>query len=323
MEVNGRQGDHIHALGYEMAMDLLAAFRTFVRIAETGSFSAVAREVGATQPAISRQVAALEAHLGARLVQRSTRSLTLTEDGRDLLAHARQVLETVEQAEAAIGRQRSTPAGLVRLGCPAVFGRLYIAPRIGALLARYPQLSVELVLTDDVVDMVQERLDLAVRVGPISDASLVARRVGSTTSIVVAAPDYIEQHGEPKHPSELDHHECVLFTRMADQQAWIFAGKDEEVPVHVSGRLRADGIEAVMEAVVSGFGIGLLPTWMIRDSVRTGRLRELLRDWQPPRRPISVVYPSRRFLPPRTRAMIDFIVDEFRLDPIISAYGVG
>ena len=304
-------------------MDLLAAFHTFIRTAETGSFSAVAREVGATQPAISRQIAALEEHMRARLVQRSTRSLTLTEDGRDLLAHAHLVLEAVEQAEAAIGRQRVAPSGLVRLGCGAVFGRLYLAPRLGALLERYPELSVELVMSYDVVDMVQERLDLAVRVGAIEDGSLVARRVGSTAPRVVAAPEYLERRGEPQRPQDLAGHECILFTRGGDPQSWLFAGPDGEVPLHVSGRLRANSIEAVLEAALSGAGIALAPAWMVGEPLRTGRLRALLKPWQPPPGPISVVYPSRRYLAPRTRAVIDFIVEEFRLDPIISAYGVA
>jgi len=227
----------------------------------------------------------------------------------------------VEQAEAAIGRQRSSPFGLVRLGSPAAFGRLYLAPRMAGLLERYPQLAVELVVADDVVDMVQERLDLSIRVGAISDGSLVARRVGATRPALVAAPEYLESHGEPNQPADLERHECVLFTRQAEPQSWSFSGPGGEVPVTVNGRLRTDSIEALLEAVLSGFGIGLVPGWMLRDAVRTGRLRELLRDWLPARRPISVVYPSRRFLAPRTRAVIDFLIDEFRLDPDISTYG--
>lgn len=305
-------------------MDLLAAFHTFARVAETGSFSAVAREAGATQPAISRQVAALETHLGARLLQRSTRSLTLTEDGRDLLAHIRLVLEAVELAEAAIGRRRLAPAGLVRMGSPSVLGRMHVAPRIGALLARYPELSVDLVLTEEVVDMVQMGLDLTIRVGPIGDAGLVARRVGTTTSIAVAAPDYLDGHGEPRTPSDLGAHDCLIFTRLADPETWTFSAADgSSVPVRVAGRLRTNNIAAVLEAALAGVGIALVPTWMLRDEVRSGRLVVLLREWQPPHRPISVVYPSRRFLAPRTRAVIDFIVDEFRLDPVISAYGIA
>ncbi|MCW3473854.1 LysR family transcriptional regulator [Limobrevibacterium gyesilva] len=304
-------------------MDLLAAFRTFVRIAETGSFSAVAREVGATQPAISRQIAALEDHLGARLLQRSTRSLRLTEDGTALLAHARLVLEAVEETEAAIGRRRSAPAGMVHLGSPAVFGRLYIAPRIGSLLGRYPELSVDLMLADDVVDMVQMGLDLSIRVGAVTDASLVARRVGSTASIAVAAPAYLARRGEPQHPADLTAHECIIFTRIAAPETWQFDGPDGTVPVQINGRLRSNSIEAVLEAALAGLGVALLPTWMLRDEVRAGRLKAVLKAWQPRRRAISVVYPSRRFLAPRTRAVIDFLVDEFRLDPVISAYGEG
>ncbi|CAH2604605.1 LysR family transcriptional regulator [Rhodovastum atsumiense] len=304
-------------------MDLLIAMRTFVRVAETGSFSAVAREIGATQPAVSRQIAALEEHLAARLLQRSTRSLTLTEDGRDLLAHARFVLEAVEQAEAAIGRRRASPAGLVRLGSPTVFGRMYVAPRIGLLLARYPELSVELVMADDVVDMVQEGLDLTLRVGSVADPTLVARRVGVTTSQAVAAPAYLDRHGEPRHPSDLAGHDCIIFTRGPTPETWNFTGAEETVPVAVHGRLRVNSIEAALEAALAGVGVALVPTWMLREELREGRLRPLLQAWRPPHRPISLVYPSRRFLAPRTRTVIDFIVDEFRLDPVISAYGVA
>lgn len=298
-------------------MDLLAAFRTFIRIAETGSFSAVAREIGATQPAVSRQVAALEEHLGVRLFQRSTRSLALTEDGRDLLSHARLVVEAVEETEAAIGRRRTSPSGLVRLGCPAVFGRLYIAPRIPHLLDRYPEMSVDLSLSDTVVDIVQEGLDLSVRVGEVTDASLVARRVGSTNSVAVASPAYLQQRGEPKHPNDLAGHECILFTRLATPETWNFTGPDGPLSVNVSGRLRTNGIEAVIEAAISGLGVALVPSWMLREDRVCGALTQILTDWQPRRRPISVVYPSRRFLAPRTRAVIDFIVEEFRGDASI------
>lgn len=302
-------------------MDLLASFRVFIRIAETGSFSSVARELGATQPAVSRQVAALETHLGVRLFQRSTRSLTLTEDGRDLLVHARLVVEAVEETEAAIGRRRTSPSGTVKLGCPGAFGKLYVAPRIYRLLSRYQDLSVDLSMTDTVVDMVQDGLDLSIRVGEVADASLVARRIGSTTAVAVASAAYLEEHGEPAHPSDLAGHECIVFTRTPTPDTWNFTGEDGAIAVPVRGRLRTNGIEAVIEAAISGVGVALVPTWMMREEGVGSRLRQILVAWRPPRRPISVVYPSRRFLAPRTRAVIDFLVDEFRLDPIISAYG--
>lgn len=302
-------------------MDLLAAFRTFVRISETGSFSAVAREVGATQPAISRQVAQLEEHLGARLFQRSTRSLALTEDGRDLMPHARHVLEAVEETESAIGRRKASPSGTVRLGCPSVFGRLYVAPRIGSLLARYPDLSVELSVADDVQDMVLAGLDLSVRVGDITDASLVARRIGSAVGQTIASIDYLDRMGEPQHPDDLANHECIVFTRSLDHDRWVFEGADGPVTVQVQGRMKSNDIEAVLAAAVGGLGISRVPVWMMRDQLAAGQVRRVLGGWRAQSRPIYAVYPSRRFLAPRTRAMIDFLVDEFRLDPLISAYG--
>lgn len=302
-------------------MDLLAAFRVLIRVAETGSFSAVARESGTTQPAISRQIAALEEHLGARLVQRSTRSLTLTEDGQDLLGHARLVVEAAEQAEAAVGRRSGGISGLVRLGSPAVFGRLYVAPRLGALLERYPELSVDLALTDDVVDMVHDRLDLSLRVGAVTDPTLIARRVGSSMHTLVAAPQYLEARGEPQRPEDLAGHQCILFTRMTHPEVWDLAGPEGDVPVRISGRYRTDSMEAVLAAALSGAGVAQVPSWMLGHALREGALRILLKPWRPARRPISLVYPSRRFLAPRTRVVIEFIAEEFRLDPAISAYG--
>ena len=303
--------------GNNHRMDLLAAFRIFLRIAETGSFSAVAREIGTTQPAVSRQIAALEAHFGARLFQRTTRSLTLTEDGRGLLSHARLVSEAVEESEAAIGRRTTSPSGQVRLGCASVFGRIYVAPKLNRLLCQYPEISIELSMTDAIVDMVQEGLDLSIRVGDVQDASLVGRRIGATVAIAVGSEAYLAKHGEPQHPAELANHECVLFTRVATPNTWHFHGKDGPLSVDVHGRVRSDGIDAVIEAAIAGVGLALVPTWMLQADALQGKLRPILQDWRLPPRPISVVYPSRRFLAPRTRAVIDFLVEEFKSDPMI------
>ena len=302
-------------------MDLIAGLRVFVRIAEAHSFSAVARELGTTQPAISRQVAALEEHLGARLIQRTTRSLTLTEDGRDLLGHARRVLDSVEEAQAAVGRQRGAPGGLVRLATPSVFGRIYIAPRLGRLLERYPELSVELHVSDHPQDLVAEGIDVAVQAATGADSSLIARRIGSSSRITVASADYIERHGEPRHPSELAGHSCIAFLQHATPNDWHFDGPGGEITVHVAGRFSTDGSEALREAVLAGMGFAVLPAWYFSDELVSGQVRSVLTDWQPPRIGLNAVYPSRRNLPRRTRAVIDFLVDELRLDPIISSYG--
>ena len=302
-------------------MDLLLGFRVFIRVAEARSFSAVAREMGTTQPAVSRQVAALEEHLGARLIQRTTRSLGLTEDGRDLLEHARRVIDSVEDAEAAVGRRHAVPGGLVRLATSSTFGRLYVSPRIPRLLERYPELTIDLRMSDSVTDLVAEGIDLAVRVTNVLDSSLVARKIGSSRRVAIASEACIAAYGEPRHPSDLSRMPCVIFTGVQAPTEWHFEGPDGPVTVSVSGRFRTDNGEGVREAVLAGLGFAVLPTWFFGSEVTDGRLRPVLTGWEPPPTAITAVYPSRRNLAPRTRAVIDFLVDEFRLDPVISAYG--
>jgi DNA-binding transcriptional LysR family regulator len=309
-------------LEYE-PVDLLATYRVFVRVAEAGSFSAVAHEIGATQPAVSRQIAALEEFLGARLIQRTTRKLTLTEDGRDLLEHVHRVLETVDESIAAVGRRQSQPAGLVRLGCPVSFGRLALAPRVNRLLARYPELSLELVISDDRHDMIAQGLDLAVRAGEVTDSSLVARRVGAVARGVLASATYLHKRGTPIHPSELQTHECVIYTRDGSPREWTLENGEESTRVRVNGRFATDSLEVMREAVLTHVGIAILPYALAREAMADGRVVSLMKDWRPGRLPLHAVYPTRRHLAPRTRAVIDFLLDEFRLDPALSSYGEG
>ena len=302
-------------------MDLLAGLRTFVRVAESGSFSAVAREIGATQPAVSRQISALEQHLDARLIQRTTRSLTLTEDGRDLLDHARRVLDCVEEAETAVGRRQGAPSGLVRMATPSTFGRLYVAPRMRRLLDRYPELSVELHMSDGITDMIAGGIDLAIRGGVVQEASLVARRIGSSARLVVASVDYLERNGTPAHPSDLARHSCIAFLQGTAPNEWRFNGPDGAVSVAIGGRFRTDSSEAMREAVMAGVGLALAPSWVFGADLTSGRAKAVLQRFQAEQVPIHAVYPSRRNLAPRTRAVIDFLLDEFRLDSAISTYG--
>lgn len=315
------RGDYMKARCRADAMDLLSAFRTFLRVAEAGSFSAVARRMNTTQPAISRQIAGLEEHLGARLIQRTTRTLMLTEDGRNLLSHAREVLEAVDLTEAAFGRQRQSPSGVVRLSTPVNFGRLYVVPRLGRLLGRYPDLSVELLPSDGHSDLVAEGLDLAIRIGEVNDAGLVARRVGSARKVVVASAEYVARHGEPAIPQDLAGRDCVILLSSASPFEWHFESPEGDVTVRVNGRFRTTSGEAAREAVLAGLGYGLLSTWFFGEHLTSNRLRLVLKGWQSPPVGIHAVYPSRRNLAPRTRAVIDFLVDEFRLDPVISSYG--
>jgi DNA-binding transcriptional LysR family regulator len=304
-------------------MDLLAGFRCFVRVAETGSFSAVAREVGSTQPAVSRQIAALEQHFEVRLIQRTTRSLTFTQDGLDLLAHARRVLDTVDETEEILGKRRASPSGTVRIASSTSMARLQIIPRIPRLLQRYPQLEVEVSISEQAQDLVAENIDLAIRAGAIADSSLVARHLGSTGRGVLAATEYLEKHGEPQTPQDLLAHSCLVYTGSFGRNTahqWEFDGPDGNTTVEVRGRFRCDSIEGISDAIRAGLGVSRLPTWMFNDDIAQGRVRAILKEWQPPRVPIHAVYPSRRHLAPRVRAVIDYFVNEFRLDPVVSDY---
>ena len=304
-------------------MDLLAGFRCFVRVAETGSFSAVAREVGSTQPAISRQIAALEAHFEVRLIQRTTRSLTFTQDGLDLLAHARRVLDTVDETEEILGKRRASPSGTIRIASSTSMSRLQIIPRIPRLLQRYPQLEVEISISEQAQDLVAENIDLAIRGGAIADSSLVARHLGSTGIGVLAATEYLEKQGEPQTPQDLTAHSCIVYTGAFNRSTahqWTFDGPDGTTTVEVHGRFRCDSIEGISDGLRAGLGVSRLPTWMFNDDIAQGRVKVILKDWQPPRLPIHAVYPSRRHLAPRVRAVIDFFVNEFRLDPVVSDY---
>ncbi len=298
-------------------MDLFLAFHTFVRIAESGSFSAVARESGTTQPAISRQVAALEQHLGVRLLHRSTRSLALTEDGRDLLGHARRTLEDVEEAKAAVGRRHATLTGLVRLACPASLGRLYIAPQINRLLTLYPGLSIELHMSDDRIDLVSEGIDLAIRGGHLSDTSLVARRIGCSKRHVVASAEYLERHGTPTGPADLSGHTCLAFLLDPSPNEWILTGLDRTVTIPITGRFSTDSTDALREAVLAGTGLAVAATWLFDAELRSGQVKTVLEAYHPESLALHAVYPSRRNLAPRTRAVIDFFVQALQAEPAL------
>lgn len=299
-------------------MDLLAAFQVFVRVSESGSFSAVAREMGLSQPAISRQIAALEDHFGERLLHRTTRSLTLTDDGRDLLVHATRVLDSLQEAETAVGRRRGTVSGMVRLSVPVIFGRLYLTPRIGRLLEAHPALELDILFNDGLADLVAEGIDLAVRAGLVPDSSLIARSLGMVARYALASTDYLQRHGTPLVPADLEHHDCLMFTQGSSPTHWTFEGAGGKVSIPIRGRFRSDSGEGVREAVISGYGIGMLPAWYFRDEIQNGKVKILLRDWQVPGVPVHLIYPSRRHLSPRVRAVMDFLISEFSNESVFA-----
>lgn len=302
-------------------MNLLGPMRTFVRVVEAGSFTAVAAEQGTTQPTISRQVAALEEHLGARLLTRTTRALTLTDDGRAFYAHALRALEAVGEAENAVGRRRAKPSGTLRFATPVVFGRLHIVPRLPRFMRRYPDVAIDLAMSDSFVDLVEQGIDLAIRIGEVQDPGLIARRIGTIRRLTVAAPAYLRRRGTPRTPADLADHDCIVYTRLATGNRWYFADGDRPVVVDVTGRYRVNNSEAVREGVLAGLGIAVIPAFAFRHEIERGEVRVLLKDFEPRPLPMNVVYPSRRLVPSRVRVMIDFLAHEFEIDPLLSGYG--
>jgi DNA-binding transcriptional LysR family regulator len=292
-------------------MDLLGALGALVRVAETGSFSAVARERQVSQSAVTRQIALLEQHFGVRLFHRTTRHLSLTDDGERLLGHARTVLATVEGMEEELGHQRSTPTGLVRVGVRSA-GARFLATRVPQLLARHPGLRVELVVRDQFGDMIEERLDLALHYGDLNDSSLRVRRVRMIDLAVVAAPAYLKEHGVPLTPADLAEHTCLIHDSGPDSDLWHFTSGDETMSVRVSGSFIANNTAPIRVAARAGYGIAMLPELQVVDDVYTGELVHLLRKYPSQRVPLCLVYPSRRNLASRTRVVMDFLLEQSR-----------
>jgi DNA-binding transcriptional LysR family regulator len=296
--------------------DVLALFRTFTRTVEAGSFTAVAREMNSSQPTVSRQIAQLEDHLGCLLFQRTTRALTLTDDGRLFYDHALRTLEAAAEAESAVGRRRGKPSGQLRLACAGVFGRLHVIPRLPRFRVRYPDIDIALIMNDGFSDLVEEGIDLAIRVGEGRDSGLVARRLGTSRRVVAAAPSYVERRGLPRHPRDLAGHDCIVYDRLLTGATWTFATPDGPLSVPVAGPVHVNNTEAVRACVLEGLGIGYVPSWHFVDGeIEDGRLLTLLRDFAPPSQPISGIFPSRRYLPGKVRAALDFFAAEFESDP--------
>lgn len=293
-------------------MDLLTGLRTFVRVIETGSFSAVAREAETTQSSIARQIGQLEHHFGVRLLHRTTRRLSLTDDGTRLMDHARQLLDDADAMEQDLGAAGSSVKGLVRVALPVSIG-LYAAPLLPDLLQRHPGLTVELALGDRVVDLIEDRIDLAIRGGTIADSSLVARRLGTFSPMVIASPAYLERAGTPQRPEDLANHCCVVQAQGPGTGVWRFTGADgNAIEVRVGGSLGVNDSETARRVVLAGHGIALMPGVQALESLRNGQLVRLLRDYPTVSVPVHIVYPSRRNQPPRTRVVMEFLFERIR-----------
>lgn len=286
-------------------MDRLTAMQTFVRVVESGSFSAVAREARSTQSAISKQVAALERELGARLLSRTTRSLALTEAGTRYFEQARRLVAEIAEAEAELQQGEQQLSGWLRVAASVGYGRLKLLPLVKSFLAAHPNVKIDLRLNDGFVDLVEEGIDLAVRIGELADSSLLARRIGTTQRVLLASRQYLDSLRDglqlPQVPQDLLDHNCIVYSELATQNAWTFtAGATAAVPegshvtIRAQGNFQTNSSEVIRASVLSGMGIGYSPTWLFDDELARGELQVLLPDWPAPPLPIHLVSPAQR-----------------------------
>jgi DNA-binding transcriptional LysR family regulator len=284
----------------------------FMAVADAGGFAAGGRAKGITRSAAAKAVARLEERLGVRLLNRTTRGMSLTEEGRILYAHGTKIVAALEEAEASVARSDGMPRGTLRLTAPDAFGRAVVLPLLCKFLAQWPQLKAEVSLTDRVVDLVDEGFDLAVRMGAAlsDDNRLIARVVGRLDVDLVASPSYLADCGEPSYPADLEHHQCVFFKTRGSKQKWrIRTSEGSWIEPQLRGRLSIDSGHAIRDAALAGVGVASLPRFLVEPDISTGRLTRVLPEVEHRQADVAVVYPSRRLLEPRVRLFINALAD--------------
>jgi len=287
-------------------MDRIDAMQAFVTVADQRSFASAARKLGLSPSAVTRLIAALEDHVGARLLQRTTRNVVLTDVGARYLERVRRILADVEEAEGSVQAERSRPSGRLVLSAPVGFGRLHVSPVVSAYLSRYPEVSCELRLADRIINLVEDGVDLAVRIGHLSDSSLVARQVGAMRRIVVASPSYLKQHGEPRTPEAITAHQTIEFGATPD---WRFVRDGRELRVDPSPRLITNSADAAIQHAEQGGGLTRVMAYQAADAVKRGGLRIVLANFEELALPIHIVYPTSRLLSAKVRAFIDLVTE--------------
>lgn len=285
----------------------------FARVARTGNMSAAGREMGLSPAVISKRISLLEERLGARLFQRTTRQLTLTETGEGYFKRVVDILSLVEEAEDFVSRRNTKPRGLLKVTAPTSFTRLHIAPYLSELGNRFPDIELDFHLTDHFVDIIREGFDVAIRIGELQDSSLVARKLAPDNRVICAAPAYLERHGVPKSLDELDGHTCLS---AGAQDVWRLDGPEGQQHVRVKGNIRSNSAELVREALLSGLGLGLRGTWEIGKELASGALQVVLPQYRGSSSgAIWAVYPSREFMPAKVNAFIEFLAELYGVEP--------
>ena len=298
-----------------MLVDNLSDILIFTKIIKLGSLSAAGKELGLSAAVVSKRLQRLEAQLGTSLVVRSTRTLSATEEGENYFQHCRSILDAVEIAEADVLSKNNIPRGTLKVSVPAYFGRLYIAPLISGFLEKYKEIDLSLDFSDHFVDIISGGYDMAVRIGDLDDSNLIVRKLGVDQRVIVASPEYIARHGEPKTPKELSQHNTLIFTNPLPLNLWNFKDKKgKEYSVRVSGNFETNNCETLNNAVLSGLGITQRPMWDVWDAIQTGELVELIPEYRAPKYNIQVVYPRRVNISRKALVFIEMLQNHLESD---------
>ncbi len=290
----------------------LNSMAVFARVVEENGFTQAALRLGMSKSAVSKSVSQLEDRVGARLLQRTTRRISLTDVGAAFYERCARILAEAEEAELAVSRLQTAPRGTLRISAPMSFGRSHLAPAVAEFLCQYSELRIDMQLSDRVVDLVDEGYDLAVRIARLTDSSLIARRLCPAPRVTCAAPSYLARHGTPRHPSELSNHNCLLYSYLSTGDTWHFPDRDgSDIAVAVTGSFRANNGDVLLEGAIAGVGVASAPAFMAAPALADGRLVEILPDYRDFSAAVHAVYPHNRHLSVKVRAFIDFLADRF------------
>jgi len=287
--------------------------RLYCHIVEAGQLSLAADQLNLSKGAVSKQLAKLETHLGGRLLHRTTRRLTPTEVGIAFYERAKQILESVEEAECVVTGLTAEPSGTLKINAPMSFGFLHMGELLAKYQKKYPKVNIDITLHDRQIDLIEEGYDLALRIATLKDSSLIARKIASCHLVMCASPEYLEKQGEPQNPSDLKNHQCLLYAYSDSVRSWSFENKQgKKQQISVNGTLTANNGNLICDALVNGMGIARLPTFIIGDAIRQGKAKIILDEWRAEPQDISLLYPSSRHLSAKVRTFVDMAVDYFR-----------
>lgn len=292
-------------------MDRLDDMVTFIKVVDTHSFTAAATKLGVSKSVVSRRMSDLENRLGARLLNRTTRRLSVTEVGQAFYERCARIVTDLDEAERAVTNLHAAPRGTLKLSAPVSFGRLHLASAVAAFLGMHPAIDIEMDLNDRAVDLVDEGYDLAIRIGRLKDSTLIARKLAPSRRVVCGSPDYFRRRGMPRHPDDLTEHDCLIYANTPLAEQWQFQVNGEVRPVKVSGRLKVNNGDMLREAAIAGLGIAVMPTFLVGDALSTGALTCVLYDHTVTTAGVHAVYPHNRHLSPKVRAFVDFLAARF------------